>query len=209
MRPFKNLIFDIGNVIVDIDYSIPMKEFQKLSDADFSRIVSYSKQQPIFHQFEKGQISVPDFHKELKQFLRPGVTDEEIQRAWNSILIHYPKEKFELLHRLKSSYKIYALSNINETHVEAINTAVREKFGAKAFSDYFDVAYYSNEIGCRKPEAEIYDLITQKENLIPDETFFVDDMPENVEAAKKVGWRAFHLEHPDKLTTLLVELKII
>lgn len=208
MPPFKNLIFDIGNVIVDIDYTMPLKEFQKLSNIDFTEIVSHSQLPSVFHQFEKGRISVTDFHRELKQFLRKEVTDQEILHAWNSILIHYPKQKFDLLNRLRSTYKVYALSNINETHVEAINAAVREKFGAKAFSDYFDAAYYSNEIGCRKPEAEIYEWVKQKENLIPEETFFVDDMPENVEAAKKAGWRAFHLNHPNKLAALLAELKI-
>lgn len=209
MPQFKNLIFDIGNVIVDIDYAVPVQEFQKLAVTDFSSIVSYSKQHHIFDQFEKGQISVQDFHDELRQFLRSDVTDEQILAAWNSILLDYPAQKFNLLTELKNTYRVFALSNINETHVKAIDEAVQTKFGAKAFSDYFHTAYYSNEIGCRKPEKEIYELVMAKENFKPSETFFVDDKPENVEAAKLVGWQAYELKHPSELQSLLRHLQII
>jgi putative hydrolase of the HAD superfamily len=209
MPQFKNLIFDIGNVIVDIDYAVPVREFQKLAITDFSTIVSYSKQHHIFDQFEKGQISVPDFHSELRRFLRPDVTDEQILAAWNSILLEYPKRKFDLLQQLKNNYRVFALSNINETHVKAIDEAVKERFGATAFSDYFHTAYYSNEVGTRKPEKEIYELVIAKENLNPTETFFVDDKPENVEAAKQSGLQAYELKHPSELEALLRELQII
>lgn len=209
MPLFKNLIFDIGNVIVDIDYAVPVQEFQKLAITDFSTIVSYSKQHHIFDQFEKGQISVSDFHNELRKFLRPDVTDEEILAAWNSILLDYPPYKFDLLQKLKNNYRVFALSNINETHVKAIDEAVKEKFGAKAFYDYFHTAYYSNEVGWRKPEKEIYELVITKENLTPAETFFVDDKPENVEAAKEAGLQAYELKHPSELENLLRHLQII
>ncbi len=209
MPLFKNLIFDIGNVIVDIDYAVPVREFQKLAITDFSTIVSYSKQHHIFDQFEKGQISVNYFHNELRKFLRPDVTDQQILAAWNSILLDYPAYKFDLLQQLKSNYRVLALSNINETHVKAIDEAVKEKFGAKAFSDYFHHAYYSNEVGWRKPEKEIYALVIAKENLTPAETFFVDDKPENVEAAKEAGLQAYELKHPSELENLLRNLQVI
>ncbi|MCW5907491.1 MAG: HAD family phosphatase [Chitinophagales bacterium] len=209
MTQFKNLIFDIGNVIVDIDYAVPVREFQKLAVTDFSEIVSYSKQHHIFDAFEKGQITEQAFHSELRKFLRPGVTDEQILAAWNSILLRYPKPKFDLLLELKKSYKVFALSNINETHVRAIDEAVRQQFGATAFADYFHTAYYSNEVGFRKPEPEIYTMVLEKENLNPAETFFVDDKPENVEAARKTGLKAFELKHPDELFSLLKELNIV
>lgn len=209
MPPFKNLIFDIGNVIVDIDYAVPVREFQKIAITDFSTIVSYSKQHHIFDLFEKGQISVSDFHNELRRFLRPEVTDEQILAAWNSILLDYPAYKFDLLQKLKNNFRVFALSNINETHVKAIDKAVKERFGAKAFSDYFHNAYYSNEVGWRKPEKEIYELVITKENLIPAETFFVDDKPENVAAAKEMGLQAYELKHPSELENLLRHLQII
>lgn len=213
MKSFKNLVFDLGNVIIDIDYQLPIAEFQKLvpahSGLNFGSIVSYSSQHKIFDLFEKGQITVPQFRSELRQFLKQGVLDSDIDLAWNSILLTYPKEKFDLLVDLKKHYQTFALSNINEIHVDAINAAARQKFGVGKFADFFHAAYYSNEIGYRKPESEIYELLLNKENLNPEETFFVDDKLENVEAAKALGIQAYHLPERDKLKDLLKDLHII
>ena len=209
MQHFKNLIFDIGDVIVDIDYPTTIAEFQKLSSVDFSQIVSYNKQNHIFDLFETGKITAQQFREELKQFLKPGTTDEEITRAWNSILIHYPAQKIDLLKELKTHYKTFALSNINEIHVQSIDVAAKEKFGADNFGSFFHHAYYSNEVGFRKPDIEIYEFVLQKENLYPSETFFVDDKAENVEAAKGLGIHAYQLTDRNKLNELLAELKII
>jgi putative hydrolase of the HAD superfamily len=209
MSTYKNLIFDIGDVIIDIDYKVTVAEFQKLAIVDFSTIVSYSKQNPIFDLFETGKISAQQFRNELKQFLKPGTTDEEIARAWNAILIDYPAYKIDLLKDLKQRYNTFALSNINETHVNTINAEVNTRFGLPAFSTLFNYAYYSNEVGYRKPDKEIYELVLNKENLIPEQTFFVDDKAENVEAAKKLGIQAYQLTNRNNLTQLLAELNII
>lgn len=209
MKPYKNLVFDIGNVIVDIDFDVIVAEFQKLSVVDFKEILSYSKQNPIFDWMDIGKISAAQFRQELRKVLKPGVTDDEINKAWNSILINYPEQKFRLLRELKMHYKTFALSNINELHVAAINKAAQTKFGEKEFGNFFHRAYYSNEIGHRKPDKEIYEFIAAREKLVPAETFFVDDKEENIETARSLGWQAYHLRDRDKLHELLAELKII
>lgn len=203
MKAYKNLIFDIGDVLIDIDYKATVAEFQKLAVVDFGTIVSYSKQNPIFDQFETGKISAREFSGELKQFLHPGTTDEQILAAWNAILIDYPAYKIELLKELKTRYKIFALSNINEIHVNTINQEVKRRFGIDSFSSLFHYACYSNEVGYRKPDKEIYKLVLDRENLIPGETFFVDDKAENVEAAKQLGIQAVQLTDRTKLKELL------
>ena len=209
MPPFKNLIFDLVEVIIDIDYLQTIAAFQKLATVDFSEVVSYASQSHIFDLYEKGQISTPYFRNELKQFLRPGTTDLEIENAWNAIFFDFPQAKVDLLKQLKSRYKTFALSNINEIHVNTINRVANEKFGAADFGSFFDAAYYSNEIGFRKPETEIYKLVLEKENLQPGETFFVDDKHENVEAAKALGIHAYQLKDRNKLAELLTALNII
>ena len=209
MKPYKNLVFDIGNVIVDIDYDVIVAEFQKISVIDFKEILSYSQQNKIFDWMDVGKISAAQFRQELRKVLKPGVTDEEINFAWNSILVDYPEHKFKLLRDLKAHYKTFALSNINELHVTAINEAAMKKFGEKDFGSFFHRAYYSNEIGHRKPDREIYEFIAAKENLSPAETFFVDDKEENIETARSMGWQAYQLKDREKLHELLAELKII
>src|ERR1043165_5635729 len=125
MAAIKNLIFDIGNVIIEIDYMVTIGEFQKLSTVDFSEIVSYNKQSHIFDLFETGKVTEQQFRDELKQFLKAGTTDDEITAAWNAILIHYPPAKMQLLQQLKTQYRTFALSNINEIHVNSINEAAK------------------------------------------------------------------------------------
>ncbi len=209
MKPYKNLIFDIGDVIIDIDYKATVAEFQKLAVVDFGTIVSYSKQNPIFDQFETGKISARQFSDELKQFLKPGTTDEQIYAAWNAILIDYPAYKIDLLKTLKNKYRTFALSNINEVHVNTINLAVKQRFGIDSFASLFNHAYYSNEVGYRKPDKEIYQLVLEKENLMPGDTFFVDDKAENIAAAKELGIQAYQLTNRNELNELLAAKGII
>lgn len=209
MKKFKTLLFDIGNVIIDIDYLVTIAEFQKLSNVDFSEVVSYSSQNKIFDLYETGKISSADFLNELKQFLKPEVRNEEIIRAWNSILIDYPESKIELLKNLKNRYRVIALSNINEIHVNAIDEAARQKLNANKFADFFHHAYYSNEIGLRKPDKEIYEFVLAEQNLKPEETFFVDDKIENVESAKACGIQAHQLKDRNQLSELLTTVGVL
>ena len=209
MQQFKNLIFDLGNVIIDIDYATTVSEFQKLAVVDFKEVVSYTSQHRIFDLFETGKISTQQFRDELKKFLKPGTSDEQIDNAWNAILIDYPQPKFELLKELKTKYKTFALSNINEIHVEAIHQAVKNRFDKSEFKSYFHTVYYSNEMGYRKPDKEIYKMLIEKENLNVAETFFVDDKAENIETAISLGLKAFHLKQPSELFGLLKNLEII
>ena len=209
MQPFKNLIFDLGEVIIDIDYRKTIAAFQQLAIVDFSMVVSYAAQNPVFDLYEKGKVSTADFRNELKKYLRPGTTDLEIENAWNAIFMDFPPQKIELLKQLKSRYKTFALSNINEIHVATINEVAKAKFAGPDFGSFFHRAYYSNEVGFRKPEKEIYRLVLDKEALKPEETFFVDDKPENVEAAKAFGIHAYQLKDRNKLHELLSELKIV
>ncbi len=209
MQPFKNLIFDLGEVIIDIDYKQTITAFQKMAVVDFSTVVSYSAQNPIFDLYEKGKVSTSAFFNELRTYLRPGTSDKEIEYAWNAIFQNFPPSKIELLKQLKTRYNTFALSNINEIHLASIDKAAQTKFNQQAFSNFFHAAYYSNELGLRKPEPEIYALLLQKEGLNPAETFFVDDKKENVEAARTFGIHAYQLTNRDNLHGLLAELKII
>ncbi|MBL7778150.1 MAG: HAD family phosphatase [Chitinophagales bacterium] len=209
MPQYRNLVFDIGDVIIDIDYTSTVRAFQQLATVDFNEIVSYAKQHPIFDQFEKGQITAADFRNQLRQFLKPNTTDAQIDNAWNAILIHYPKIKLELLEQLKNKYRVFALSNINEIHICELDRVAQTQLGKTRFADLFHHAYYSNEIGHRKPEPDIYNYVVSQQNLLPHETFFVDDKAENVAAAKTLGWQAFQLTNRNELINLLQQQNII
>lgn len=195
----KNIIFDIGDVIVDIDYNITIAAFQQLAHVDFAQIVSYSKQEKIFDRFEKGQITADEFRSGLKKYLKPDVTDEQITAAWNTILVNYPIAKFELLEKLKHHYKVFALSNINEIHAHSLDVVAQQSLNKNSFRDFFHHAYYSHEMGYRKPEPEIYTTVLREQQLQPFETLFFDDKAENVEAALAQGIQAIQLKDRNRL----------
>jgi len=196
------IIFDIGNVLIDIDYEVMVAEFAKIARVDFHQIVTYTHQDRVFDQYEKGQISSAQFMDTLRKHLKPGVTDQEIDAAWNSILIHYPAEKFELLKKLRDQYQVLALSNINELHVAAIDMQVKHQFGAADMSSYFDHAFYSHEMGARKPEQEIYQRVLEEKSLDPSRTLFIDDKLENINAAAALGIKVHHLTDRNALLDL-------
>jgi len=202
LKNINTIIFDIGNVLIDIDYEVMVAEFSKIANVDFHQIVTYTHQDRIFDQYEKGQISSVQFRDALRKYLKPAVTDEEIDTAWNSILIHYPAEKFELLKELRGQYQLLALSNINELHAAAIDVQVRKQFGAADMSSYFDHAFYSHEMGSRKPEKEIYQRVLDEKCLEPSHTLFIDDKLENVNAAAALGIKIHHLTDRDALLDL-------
>ena len=197
------IIFDLGNVLIDIDYDVMVAEFKKIAKYDFRDMISYAHQDNIFNLFEKGQISAADFRTALRSYLKDGVTDSEIDYAWNSILIEYPVAKFEMLQRLKDKYKLYALSNINELHAIAIDSHVSPVFGVQDMRIFFDHAYYSHEIGHRKPEKEIYRAVLDHARLNPAQTLFIDDKAENTEAAAAFGIQVYHLADRDSLLDIL------
>jgi len=195
------IVFDIGNVLIDIDYEFMVGEFGKIAKGDFSEIVTYSRQAKFFDQYERGEITSTEFRSILRPYLKDGVTDAQIDAAWNSILIHYPVAKFELLEKLRKQYRIFALSNINELHADAIGIKVQELFGESIHS-YFDHVYYSHEVGQRKPEAEIYKRVLEEQHLNPARTLFIDDKKENTDAAAALGISVYHLTDRDSLLDL-------
>lgn len=198
------LVFDIGNVLIDIDYPKTISNFQALATIDFNTIVSYHKQIDIFNQFEKGKVTSNEFVSTLKQYLRNDVTNEQIVAAWNTMLVYYPERKIKLLKTLKEKgFRLYALSNINELHIEEMNSKVHALFGINEFKTLFDKAYYSNEVGFRKPEKELYEIVLNEIALPPQEILFIDDKLENLMPAEALGIQTLHLLQPNDLYEVL------
>lgn len=197
------LIFDLGNVIIDIDYDVMIAAFRQIAARDFSELITYTHQDHLFSRYERGDISSAAFRAALRPYLREGVADAEIDRAWNAILYHYPVAKFDRLRELRSRYRVYALSNINEIHLADIDRYVSTHLGAADMRSYFDHAYYSHELRTRKPESHIYRHVIDHAGLDPQRSLFIDDKLENTDAAAAQGLRVHHLTDRDALLTLL------
>lgn len=190
----KNIIFDFGGVVLNIDYKLTENAFAKLGLKDFDKIYFQAKQKELFDVFEKGLISPADFRREIKKFIDGNVFDFQIDAAWNSMLLDLPEERVRLLDKLKKKYRLFLLSNTNEIHFTAFTAYMRKKFNREIFSDVFEKTYFSNKVNMRKPDAEIFELVLRENKLNKEETLFIDDVIQNIEGANKVGLKTIHVE---------------
>ena len=189
----KNIIFDLGGVILDIDYLKTAQAFIDLGVKDFEKTYSQAKQSAIFDLFEKGQLSEEDFFEALRTQFGVEFSNEEMISAWNAMLISLPQHRLQLLEKVKQQYSIFLLSNTNETHIKAFEELILRENKIMGFEPYFTKVYYSSRVGKRKPDEEIFLQVINENNLNPKETLFIDDSIQHVKGAEKSGLNALHL----------------
>lgn len=199
----KNIILDLGAVIIDIDYNLTAESFIKLGVSNFDEIYSKKKQDHFFDDFETGVLSDDDFRKEIKKHLRESVTDRQITNAWNAMLIGVPIERYKWLENLGRTFRIFLLSNTNRIHVKAFSEMIEKDYGIKKFESLFEKTYYSCMIGMRKPNKDIFELVMTENNLVFENTIFIDDSPQHVEGARNFGLTAWHLEDGMRVEELI------
>ncbi len=187
MQKLEAIIFDLGGVILNIDYNLTSKAFVKAGVRNFDEMYSQAEADDLFSHLETGKISEDSFYKELNKKAGLDLSPNEIEKAWNSMLLTFREHSLEFLKRIKPRYKIFLLSNTNHIHLKELKTIYHDKPREFAFEKYFNKAYYSCEMGLRKPNADIYDFVLQENNLDPAKTLFIDDSVQNIEAAKLSG----------------------
>jgi len=186
----RNIIFDYGGVIIDVDYNRTKQEFEKLGVKNFDEHFSQLKQTPLFDLLEKGKISEHDFRNEIRKQTGITMSDEQIDFAWNSMLMGIPEEKIHFLTHFFSNHKTFLLSNTNFIHLKAITKYLLRTYGRVNLDSLFDRVYYSCSTGMRKPEPEIYKKVLDDNSLKPAETLYIDDSPQHVEGARNTGMHA-------------------
>jgi len=184
----KNIIFDFGDVFINLDKQATHVELQKLGVTSISKEMMHGS-----YTYEKGLISSDDFINTHQEKF-PNLTKEQLIFSWNAILKDFPKHRLDFIRNLADShkYRLFLLSNTNEMHISWI----QENCGIELFHQFkncFEQFYLSHEINFRKPDSEIFEFVLNENNLIPHETLFVDDVPENTEAAKKLGIHVWNL----------------
>ena len=155
----KNIIFDLGGVILNIDYNLSVAAFEDLGLKNFNTLFSQAQQKQLFDLYEKGKISSNDFRNEIKSYLNHTVDDASIDSAWNALLLDLPKKRLELLQQVKLTHRTFLLSNTNDIHIEAFNDYLQKDFGIADLSGHFEKLYLSYKVGMRKPDAEIFHLV--------------------------------------------------
>lgn len=198
MRNIKNIIFDYGNVIFMLDFQKLKDGWNSIAISGPDAFFSHGVQHPIFDGFDRGLVSAAEF----RQFIReksgkPELTDEEIDAAWNSLLLGVDKGTHEALAELNKKYRTFLLSNINPIHYDFIMNYLKTDFGFEGNDHLFEKTYYSHLVGMRKPDKAIFEKVLNENNLKPEETLFIDDIAANLEAAKELGIQTYLMKSPD------------
>lgn len=205
MSQIKNIIFDLGGVIINLDINRTINEFNKLATTPFEAIYTQLQQSPIFDQFDKGLISENDFFNELQIQIKAKVEKEDLILAWNAMLLDFPINRLKLLEKLKQHYRLFLLSNTNETHILEFENQLFKTHGYKNLEPFFEKVYYSCRMEMRKPDVEIFEYVLNENKLEASETLFIDDTSHHVIGALKTGIKALLLEKNKEFESLLLE----
>ncbi|WP_343700612.1 HAD family phosphatase [Chitinophaga sp.] len=196
MQGIKNIIFDLGGVLLNINYQLTNKAFTDLGVKNFTELYSQFHANALFENLETGRVSDEDFVAQLRPHIPGHVTDQQVLDAWNAMLLDFPLARLQLLQQLRLHYNLYLLSNTNAIHLREVNKILEQSRGIPSLAAFFDKSYYSHLIGFRKPEKEAYQVILDENNLRPEETLFIDDTLPNVDAASHLGIQVIHLQAP-------------
>ena len=202
MAATKNIIFDLGGVLLDIDYQKTIDAFEKLGLQHFEAMFSQFKADALFEKLETGHISETDFYAAVKQRSELPLSNIEIDDAWNALILNFRTGSLQLLEQLAANYKLYLLSNTNSIHLKYFKKLFTRETGKPFLDAYFIKAWYSNEVGLRKPGAEIFEYVLQEENLKAAETLFIDDTLMNIETAQGLGFKTHHLLPTERIELL-------
>lgn len=200
MSEIKNIIFDLGGVLLNIDFAITQKAFAELGMENADEKFGKHMQLGFFDQLDRGEISDNEFFEKVLSEMPIGTKKEDIRRAWNAMILDFPQENFDLLMRLSKNYRLFLMSNTNSVHFPEYQSLLQRIFDINSLDDLFEKAYYSFQIGKRKPENEFFELILSENNLKAIETVFIDDTLFNAKASSKNGIKGLHLAENMKLT---------
>ena len=197
LNGIKNIIFDLGGVILDIDYNLTVKAFEKLGIPNFKAQYSKMSQSNLFDNIETGKISLEEFRNLIREVAEKDVTDAEIDHAWNALILHLPQYRIEILKKLQDNYRLFLLSNTNKIHYDDYSEVIKRENGIEGLEPLFEKTYLSHEMGLRKPNPEIFNVVLNENNLVAEETLFIDDSPQHIASAKTLGIVTYHLENED------------
>ena len=194
MQNIQTLIFDLGGVIINLKTEQEWLE-ENLMPNFHSEKIKELQQHNFFPDFETGKIAVPDFIQQLKGIaIKQEISEEEVIHHWNGMLKNIPIYRVRLLKKLSQKYRLILLSNTNHIHMDFIRKYMLAEFGDDILKSNFHTCYYSQEIGLRKPNKEIYEFVLQQQGIQASESLFLDDKMENLIEPEKIGIQTLSID---------------
>ena len=181
------IIFDFGDIFINLDKPATISGLQKLGMKEWN-----NEFEQLNLSFEVGAISPEDFIGGFQKQL-PNASKEGILKAWNAVLADFPFYRLEFLQELSKKYRLFLLSNTDSIHINTFE----EKSGVSFYKDFYDCfekVYFSFDIGMRKPDPKIYQFVLEQNNLVAENTLFIDDKTENTDSAAALGIKVWNLQ---------------
>lgn len=193
------VIFDLGGVIIDLSLDRTLTAFATLTGASKADIQNAYGSNPVFMAYEKGEVSDQEFRDSIRKLFSVQATDTEIDHCWNAMLVDLPVSTLTMLEKLKKHFRVFVLSNTNTIHINYVNEIMLQ---GKVLDSWVHKAYYSHLLGMRKPELEIYQHVLEQNRLIPNQTIFLDDNPDNLKAANSLYIQTLQITHLQQVRDL-------
>jgi glucose-1-phosphatase len=187
IQGIKHIIFDLGGVLLNLNYSLTENAFIDAGVKNFGQLYSQLQQSDIFDRWETGKMSRSEFISTMQQAADTPLTEAQVLHAWNAMLLDFPLRRLQILQQLRNYYDLFLLSNTNEIHEEVFNNTLMQQHGIPNIGVFFDKVYMSHRVGLRKPMPEIFLRVLEDNGLQAAQTLFIEDSPQHIEAAKKLG----------------------
>lgn len=202
----KNLIFDLGDVILNIDVPRAAINFGKLSGKTTLEVATIFEKHRVFQQFETGILTADAFRDYLRTLLGcPHLDDSVVDMAWNSLLLDVPPARVALIQALAQRYRVFLLSNTSSIHIAEVNEIISRTSDVQKLHDLFEITFLSYEMGLIKPDPAIYLRVLEEGGILADETLFLDDNADNIRSAQSLGIQTIHVQKPTTILEYLAE----
>jgi len=202
MKKYSAVVFDLGNVLIPFDYNPVIEKFNRLKLNLGNKFKQkYAENYYIHQQFERGELTLNNFVTIMLEWLEGSINSDEFVQLFSNIFTINQKV-VSLLPKIKEKHKLVLLSNTNEMHKEY-------GYGNYEFLKHFDKLVLSHEVGAIKPEEKIYRTVEEFTQIPSDRHFFIDDIAEYVEGAKRCGWGGTQFINYEKLVDDLRTEEII
>ena len=190
----KHIIFDLGGVLLNIDYSLTEQAFIDAGITNFPQLYSQLNQTDLFNRFETGKIAADEFVAAMQQASEITISKGRVLHAWNAMLLDFPVRRLQILQQLRLYHDLILLSNTNELHEAEFNDILMRSHGIPNIGVFFDKVYFSHRVGLRKPNKDIFERILQDTGFQAAQTLFIDDSPQHIATAKELGIQTIYLE---------------
>jgi putative hydrolase of the HAD superfamily len=197
-----NIIFDLGRVLLNLDFDASIKAFQELGLKNDVLDKQQAYSDPVFYDLEVGKISPEEFCNGVRRLLgNSQLSNEQIENAWYSMILDIPANRVKVVQELSKTYNIYLFSNTNQIHIERLQKAFKTEYGFD-FSSLFVKDFYSHEINARKPDLNSYQKVIELSGVNPEQSIFIDDLEKNIISAQQAGLNTFWLKDGMEMTTI-------